>query len=108
MDTGTAPAAERRSSPRTVLAEGQVGIVAADSVRVLDISAGGVLLASSRPAVVGSRGRLSFTVGESPLATTVEIRRVVASVDRTGYRIGARFLDITPAQRAAIERFARP
>lgn len=108
MDTGTAPAAERRSAPRTVLADGHISIVAADSVRVLDISGGGVLLASSRPAVVGSRGRLSLTVGESPLAAEVEIRRVVATADRTGYRIGARFLDITPAQRAAIERFARP
>jgi hypothetical protein len=77
-------------------------------VRVVDISGGGVLLVSSRPAVVGTRGRLSITFAGNPLAAEVEIRRVAPTPDRSGYRIGAMFLDITPAQRTAIERLARP
>lgn len=84
------------------------GIAAANSVRVVDISVGGVLLASTRSATVGTRGRLSFTIGGNPLAAEVEIRRVVETSDHAGYRIGARFVDITQAQRDAIERFARP
>jgi len=41
------------------------------------------------------------------LAAEVEIRRVLDSPDRTGFRIGARFVGITPAQQDTIERFAR-
>jgi hypothetical protein len=90
--------------------EGQAhaGIVDASSVRVIDISVGGVLLASGRPATVGTRGRLSLTLGGSPLAADVEIRRVSASPDRSGFRIGAMFVGITPAQQDTIQRFARP
>jgi hypothetical protein len=99
---------ERRRSPRTALPDGEIGIISTRSVRVVDISGGGVLLVSSRPAVVGTKGRLSFTVGGNPLAAEVEIRRVAPMSDRSGYRIGAMFLDITPAQRTAIQRLARP
>lgn len=99
---------ERRRSPRTSLPHGEIGVIATRSVRVLDISGGGVLLVSSRPAVVGTKGRLSFTVGGHPLAAEIEIRRVAPTSDRSGYRIGAMFLGITPAQRTAIERLARP
>jgi len=101
-------APERRRTPRVRVADGAQAIVAASgSVRVLDISAGGVLLASTRPALVGTRGRLSLTVAGNPWAATVEICRIVPSADRVGYRIGASFVDISPAQRDAIERFAR-
>lgn len=101
-------AIERRRAPRvTVADEVFAGISAANSVRVVDISLGGVLLASAKPAAVGARGRLSFTIGGNPLAAEVEIRRVVESPDASSFRIGARFVDITQAQRDAIERFAR-
>lgn len=101
-------AVERRRAPRVSVHGGMVaGITAANSVRVVDISLGGVLLASAKSAAIGARGRLSFTIGGNPLATEVEIRRVAQAPDQSGFRIGARFLDITPAQRDAIERFAR-
>ncbi|MFN7917549.1 MAG: PilZ domain-containing protein [Vicinamibacterales bacterium] len=101
-------AVERRRAPRVTVPDGVVaGIATANSVRVVDISLGGVLLASSKSATVGARGRLSFTIGGNPLAAEVEIRRVSASPDASGFRIGARFVDITPTQREAIERFAR-
>jgi len=54
---------------------------------VIDVSVSGVLLASARTASVGTRGRLSLTLGGSPLAAEVEIRRVLDSPDRTGFRM---------------------
>jgi hypothetical protein len=100
---------ERRRAVRIpVDGAAHAGIMATNSVRVVDISAGGVLLVSARPAAVGSRGRLSLTLGGNPLAAEVEIRRVVEAPDRSGFRIGAMFIGMTPAQRDAIERFARP
>lgn len=97
---------ERRRSVRfPVQGPARAGLVAANSVRVVDISVGGVLLASPRRAVVGSRGRLSLTLGGSPLATEIEIRRVVELLDRS-FWIGASFVGITPAQKDTIESFA--
>ncbi len=78
-------APERRRTARVRVADGAQAIVASSgSVRVLDISAGGVLLASTRPALVGTRGRLSLTVAGNPWAAMVEICRVVPSSDRVG------------------------
>jgi hypothetical protein len=100
---------ERRRAVRFhVDGDATAGIIAASSVRVVDISVGGVLLASARPATVGSRGRLSLTLGANPLAAEVEIRRVAQTPDHSGFHIGAMFIDISQAQRDAIERFARP
>lgn len=76
-------------------------------MRVIDISVGGVLLASTRPATVGSRGRLTIPLADNPLAAEVEIRRIVESPDHTNFRIGARFVDITHEQRHVIERLVR-
>lgn len=110
MSDYSAPQAapERRRAVRLPVEGGaEAGIASTNSVRVVDISVGGVLLASPRSARVGTRGRLSLTIGGNPLAAEVEIRRVVEAPDRTGFRIGVRFLAITPAQRDTIERLAR-
>jgi len=99
---------ERRRAVRLPVAgAAQAGIMAATSVRVVDISVGGVLLASSRSAQVGARGRLSLTIAGNPLAAEVEIRRVAKSPEQE-FRIGAMFIGITPGQRDTIERLARP
>ena len=98
----------RRAVRHVVTGVAEAGIMATNSVRVVDISVGGVLLASTRPALVGSRGRLSLTIGGNPLAAEVEIRRVVESPDHTGFSIGAMFIGITPGQRETIERLAHP
>lgn len=109
MDNEHAAFTERRRTVRfPVDGEGEAGIVASNSVRVVDISPGGVLLESPRPAAIGTRGRLSLTLGGAPLAAEVEIRRVSESPDRDGFRIGAMFIAITPAQRDTIARLARP
>ena len=92
---------------RDVEADATVGIRSSQSVRVIDISVGGVLLASTRPATVGTRGRLSVSIAGNPLAAEVEIRRVIESPDHTNFKIGARFVDITTEQRSVIERLVR-
>jgi hypothetical protein len=78
-----------------------------NSVRILDISVGGVLLAAAHPMPVGARGRLSLNLAGSPLAVEVEIRRVAPSREDGGFRIGAMFVDVNPTQRDTIERFAQ-
>ncbi len=97
----------RRAVRHEVEADATVGIRSSQSVRVIDISVGGALLASTRPAPVGTRGRLTISIAGNPLAAEVEIRRVVESPDHTNFRLGARFLDITNEQRDVIERLVR-
>ena len=97
---------ERRQSPRySVPDTAEAHLATATSVRVLDISQGGVLLFSMRPASVGARGRLSITMGESPIATDVEIGRIAEIPNQPGYRLGAKFTALIPEHRAAIARF---
>lgn len=97
----------RRAVRRTIEDKASAGIRSSHSVRIIDISVGGVLLASTRAAAVGARGRLSVALAGNPLATEVEIRRVVESHDRTNYRIGAEFVGISAEQRDIIERLVR-
>jgi hypothetical protein len=100
------PGVERRQSPRYSVPEtAEAHLAAATSVRVLDISLGGVLLLSMRPASAGDRGRLSITMGDSPIATDIEIGRVAEIPNQPGYRLGARFTNLIPEHRAAIARF---
>ena len=107
VDNEQSPQIERRRSARyPAQGPARAGIVAANSVRVVDISVGGVLLTAPRRAAVGSRGRLTLTLGGIPLATEIEIRRVAEQPDRS-FSIGARFVGITPAQKDTIESFAR-
>jgi hypothetical protein len=99
---------ERRRSPRFALPEAaEAQVITGTSVQVMDISLGGILVFSSRPALVGTRGRLSVTLGENPLAAEVEIRRVSELPNRPGYCLGAMFTDLSPEHRAAIARFTR-
>ncbi|MGC4081809.1 MAG: PilZ domain-containing protein [Vicinamibacterales bacterium] len=109
MSTADPSQHERRRAVRyTVEGSAPVGLMASNSVRVIDISGSGVLLASMRPATVGARGRLTINLAGNPLAAEIEIRRVVTAPDRSGFRLGAMFVGISGAQQEAIERFARP
>jgi hypothetical protein len=77
-----------------------MGLTVAESVRVLDISRSGVLLHTSSPPDVGARARLRLSVAGEPLAAHVEVRRVSAVLG--GYRVGARFVEMTPVHRRLI------
>lgn len=61
---------------------------------------------SAQHAKEGSRGRLRFNLGGQPFSAEVEIRRVVASSQGgNGYKIGARFIDLSEEHRLIIEGF---
>jgi hypothetical protein len=83
-----------------------MAVHSAESVRILDLSATGVLLHSQEPVVLRSKALLRLSVGGSPFAAEVEVMRVGPSWQTgDGYRIAAQFLAITPNHRQFIERF---
>ena len=94
---------ERRLSPRRQVQGQSVAVRVAESVRVLDLSSAGVLLETDSPPDLGAIAKLRLSVGGEPLAADVEVRRVTAG--SSGYRVGARFVELTPAHRRLIERF---
>ena len=94
---------DRRRSPRRQVRGQSAGIPVAESVRLLDLSSAGVLLETPTPTDLGALAKLRFTVAGEPLAVDVEVRRVTAGP--SGYRVGARFVEMTPVHRRLIERF---
>ena len=100
---------ERRRDPRHDIVSGEMAILPfAISVRLLEISAGGVLLQSNQIAKVGSRGRLTLTLEGQPFSAEVEVRRVSIGVDNVGSRIGVMFVNTTPEHQQMIERLVQP
>jgi hypothetical protein len=96
---------ERRRSPRHPVDHNNLATIPSGvAVQVLDISATGVLLQSSRLFDVGTRGCLRLNVSGSPFSADVEVRRSAAIGD-AGYRLGAMFVGISPEDRHIIERF---
>jgi hypothetical protein len=97
---------ERRRSPRRVVEGGSMAVHAAESVRILDMSASGVLLQTQGVVDIRSKALLRLSVGGSPFAAEIEVMRVgPAPQPSDGYRIAAQFLAITPKHRQLIERF---
>jgi c-di-GMP-binding flagellar brake protein YcgR len=95
---------ERRRSPRQTVDGHTMAVHSAESVRILDLSASGVLLQSRDAVDLHSKAMLRLSVAGSPFAAEIAITRVAApSAD--GFRIAAQFLDITPKHRQLIERF---
>lgn len=71
-----------------------------------DISAGGVYFDRAIPHAVGARVQLAFTLpGET---RAIRCDGEVANVpDKQGYGMGIRFLNLAPADAAAIDAFAK-
>ena len=83
-----------------------MAVHSAQSVRILDLSASGVLLQAQDAVGVHSKALLRLSVCGSPFAAEVEVMRVGPAPQPTdGYRIAAQFLAITPKHRQLIERF---
>lgn len=103
---------ERRRAPRVAVAPGtEVGVPVALTVRLVDISASGVLLSSPQRVNVGQRARLQMTLGGEPLNVEVEVRRV-AENDRemnshNRYRLGATFVAPDDFARRSVQHFLR-
>jgi hypothetical protein len=97
---------ERRRSIRRVMEGHSMAVYSVESVKVLDLSATGVLLHSRESVDVNSKGMLRLSVAGAPLAAEVEVMRVAAAPGAAeGYRVAAQFLSITPKHRQLIERF---
>jgi hypothetical protein len=101
---------ERRREPRVPMADNQqVGLPMALTVRLVDISAGGVLLTSSQKMSIGQRARLHTSLGSEPLNVEVEVRRVaeggMEGNGRGRYRIGAVFTALDEASKRSVHHF---
>jgi hypothetical protein len=79
-------------------------------VRLLDISLAGVLLESSHPVELGTRGTLRFNFGGVPFSADVKVERLdglrhgSGSIER--FTIGASFVALSRQDQRVIERFA--
>ena len=83
-----------------------MAVHSAESVRVLELSASGVLLQAQDAVGIHSKALLRLSVGGSPFAAEIEVMRVALAPEPSeGYRIAAQFLAITPKHRQLIERF---
>jgi len=99
---------ERRRSPRFDVEVAELAVLPIDmSVRLLDISLTGVLILAGQAAKEGARGRLRLDLGGQPFAAEVEVRRIAQGPGGQGYKIGARFLDLSDDHRHIIEGFTR-
>lgn len=85
---------ERRREPRVPMNGGYtVDVPTALTVRLVDISNAGVLLASPQKLQIGQKARLRTMLGNDPVNADIEVRRVAEGGaeggPRGGYRIGA-------------------
>jgi c-di-GMP-binding flagellar brake protein YcgR len=101
---------ERRREPRVPIRDDQkIGLPLALTVRLVDISAGGVLLSSPQKMNIGQRARLHTTLGADPLSAEIEVRRVAdGSADGNGrgrYRLGAVFTSLDEAASRSVAHF---
>jgi hypothetical protein len=100
---------ERRRVPRAVIADTELSVLAFPiPVRLLDISLGGVLLESSHPVDLGTRGTLRFNFGGVPFSADVKVERLERSQSGVAERftVGASFVALSRQDQRVIERFA--
>lgn len=101
---------ERRRGSRAATSELEVMVPTSITVQVLDISLGGVLLASSTDLPVGHRAGLRMVLGSEPCAVQVEIRHGANLGEAHGegrYRLGAAFVALDEECRRSIHRFLK-
>ena len=103
---------ERRRTPRIPMGNGhEIGMPMALTVRLVDISASGVLLSSPQRMAIGQRAHLRTTLGGEALNAEVEVRRVAdAGFENSGrgrYRLGAVFVSLDEVGRRSVQHFLR-
>jgi hypothetical protein len=98
---------ERRRGTRVALARGpELRLSRRVRVRVVDISAGGALVAPEEQLPVGARGRLRVLLGGENFEASVEIRREHGHAG-TPILQGAVIVSADQANQAALEQFLR-
>lgn len=101
---------ERRREMRVPMKEDErIGLPAGLTVRLVDISAGGILLFSPQKLHVGQKARLRTTLGADPFNVDLEVRRVAdagpSAAGRGGYRVGAVFTEMDEASGRSVRHF---
>ena len=101
---------DRRREPRVPMTDGRtIGLPMALTVRLVDISAGGVLLSSSQRMNIGQRARLRTTLGTDPFNVEIEVKRVaeggLEGNGRGRYRVGAVFTALDDAASRSVTHF---
>jgi hypothetical protein len=76
-------------------------------VRVVDISASGVLLASDERLSVGTQGRLQLSLGGNQFEGQVEIRREQPGSGGEGYLLGAVVKPTQARYQEVLDQFLR-
>jgi hypothetical protein len=101
---------DRRRVQRAVIADTELSVLAFPMpVRLRDISLEGVLLESSHPVDIGTRGTLRFNFGGVPFSADVRVERlevIRAAAGKNLFSIGASFVALSPQDQRVIERFA--
>ena len=102
---------ERRRTPRvTVLGRGRCEMTIWSTVRLVDISLSGVLLASGQPIGAPERAELRTAFGGDAFTSVVEVRRVQSEApdgEAGSVRLGVRFVDPDEDSRRALRQFLR-
>lgn len=98
---------ERRRTPRVAL-EGRQEFRLARRVRVriVDISAGGALLAADERLPIGSSGRLQVSLGGNQFEGQVEIKREQPAAGQ-GHLLGGMVTPSQPRHQEALDQFLR-
>jgi hypothetical protein len=103
-------APDRRRIARAKITDTELSVLAFPMpVRMVDISVAGILLESSRPVQIGSRGTLRFNFGGLPFSAEVRVERVESLGVAAGserFSIGASFVALSRQDQRVIERFA--
>lgn len=104
------PPPDRRRAARAVITDTELSVLAFPvAVRLVDISLSGVLLESTHPVVLGTKGTLRFNFGGEPFSADVEVQRLsdlATPPARPRYAIGAAFVALSRQDQRVIERFA--
>jgi hypothetical protein len=107
MDTGFI---ERRRSPRVPMGGGATMVRPASmAVRLLDLSSDGVLLSCPDPVAPGALPRVVTRLGNRPLDAEIDVRHGSDEWDPRvgGYRVGGRFVSLSPQARLAVDGLLR-
>jgi PilZ domain len=96
---GSPDGRERRRAVRRRVEDQPAAMPIVASVRVMDISRTGVLLAADCPFTPGDRGTLCVDINGSSFKAAIQVQRVAPA--RTGghrHELGASFLTLSPEQ----------
>jgi hypothetical protein len=101
---------DRRRAARNLITDTELSVLAFPvAVRLVDISLSGVLLESTHPVELGTRGTLRFNFGGAPFSADVEVQRLTDLAPlpaRPRFAIGAAFVALSQQDQRVIERFA--